>query len=377
MRANRLRICITACPFGKAFIIPLSNLEKILYSLSDTIYIVTGGVEHVEDDMITATRKGTPVYKMECKNTTGTFGKIVRYIFLQTKVSLKLIELSRKVDVYLFFGAGLLLPILTARLLRKNVVTALAGAVGLKTDLVQKGLYPKVVAFQSRNSYKLSNRIIVYSENIIEGWNLQKYQKKISVARHHFLDFDNFKAQKHLNERDNLVGYIGRLSQEKGILNFTEAIPRVRETRGEATFLIGGDGPLRPQVEEYANRLNNRVKFVGWVPHDELPEYLNKLELLVLPSYTEGLPNIMLEAMACGTPVLAAPVGAIPGIIKDGETGFIMENNSPECIAKNIVRALDHPNLEQIAGNARILVEREFTFEKAAEGYRRILNREP
>jgi glycosyltransferase involved in cell wall biosynthesis len=60
-------------------------------------------------------------------------------------------------------------------------------------------------------------------------------------------------------------------------------------------------------------------------------------------------------------------------LIKDGEAGFIMENNSPECIAENIIRALNHPNLEQIARNARALVEREFTFEKAVERYREIL----
>jgi glycosyltransferase involved in cell wall biosynthesis len=82
----------------------------------------------------------------------------------------------------------------------------------------------------------------------------------------------------------------------------------------------------------------------------------------------------MLEAMACGTPVLATPVGAIPDVIKDGETGFIMEDNSPECIARNIIRALNHPNLEQIAQNARALVEKEFTFEKAVERYREILD---
>ncbi len=57
-----------------------------------------------------------------------------------------------------------------------------------------------------------------------------------------------------------------------------------------------------------------------------------------------------------------------------GETGFIMEGNSPECIARNIIRALNHPNLEQIAQNARALVEREFTYEKAVDNYRKILD---
>jgi len=118
------------------------------------------------------------------------------------------------------------------------------------------------------------------------------------------------------------------------------------------------------------------VQIVDWTPHKNLIDILNTLKLLVLPSYTEGLPNVILEAMACGTPVLATPVGAIPDIIKDGETGFIMEDNSPECIAKNIVRALNHPDLEKIAENGRRLVEQEFTFEKAVKRWKKILEQE-
>ena len=114
-----------------------------------------------------------------------------------------------------------------------------------------------------------------------------------------------------------------------------------------------------------------------WIPHDELPEYLNELKLLVLPSYTEGLPNIMLEAMACGTPVLATPVGAIPDVINDGENGFILESNNPEYIAENAIRALNYPNLDKIVKNARELVEKEITYEGAVERYRKILKELP
>ena len=101
---------------------------------------------------------------------------------------------------------------------------------------------------------------------------------------------------------------------------------------------------------------------------------MNELRLLVVPSYTETGPYIAFEAMACGTPVLGTPVGLMADVLRDGENGFIMENNSPECIAKNIIRALNDPNLEQIARNARNLVETEFTFEKAVDRYRGILD---
>ncbi len=116
-----------------------------------------------------------------------------------------------------------------------------------------------------------------------------------------------------------------------------------------------------------------RVDLPGWISHDDLPAYLNHLRLLVLPSYTEGLPNIMLEAMACGTPVLATPVGAIPDVIIDGKTGFIMENNSPECIAENVARALASPDLEEIAEAGRRFVEENFTFERVVERWKEVL----
>jgi glycosyltransferase involved in cell wall biosynthesis len=166
------------------------------------------------------------------------------------------------------------------------------------------------------------------------------------------------------------------LSLEKGVLNFVEAIPRISKEQDNIKFFLGGNGPLYERIKEELknNDLSQKVKLVGWIAHDKIADYLNELKMVVLPSYSEGLPTIVLEAMACGTPVLATPVGGVPDMIKDRETGFILENNSPKCIAENIIRALESKNLDEIVINARKLVDENYTYEVAVERYRDILN---
>ena len=210
----------------------------------------------------------------------------------------------------------------------------------------------------------------------MEECGAERYRSKVSIATKHFLALDTFKIQTPLKRRDNLVGYIGTLSQRKGIPNLLRAITEVARRRNDISFLIGGKGPLREEIREYltGQNLDNRVRFIDWIPHEQLPKHLNQLKLLVLPSFSEGLPNIILEAMACGTPVLATAVDAIPDVIRDGETGFVLEDNSPECIARNIIRVLDYPKLDGIVMRAHALIEKEFTYEAAVEKYNKILS---
>lgn len=373
IRRGQQNIGILTFPIGRSGNTPLSNLVDISCSLFNSIYVITGNEGEIpfkRDD------HDIYVFKVQHKSGANLLNRVINYAYTQLRISFRLARLSKNVNLWIFFigGESLLLPMLTAKLLRKDVVIASAGS-GLKVAQTQKDPLARALAPLKSINYRLSDRIIIYSERLTEEHGLQKYKHKILTAHEHFLDFNEFKIQKPLNERDNLIGYIGRLSQEKGILNFLEAVPRVLERRGDIRFMIGGDGQLRTKAEQYLSGqgLNNKAKFVGWIPHDELPKYLNDLKLLVLPSYTEGLPNIILEAMACGTPVVATAVGAIPDVIRDSETGFIMENNSPESIAGNIIRALNYPNLEEIAQNARALVEKEFTHEAAVERYRNIL----
>ena len=372
LERERLNIGIITFPIDKAGNIPLSNLVEILRPSSYNIYVITGN-----EGTVLSKKDGERTYLFRIQHKSGAtiFTRIMMYIYTQLKISYRLAKLAKNVDIWIFFfGEALILPMLITKLLRKKSILAFTGSAA-KVSEVHKDPLAKMSALLQKINYTLSNRIIIYSKRLIEEHDMKKYNNKICIAHEHFLDFDKFKIKKNFDKRKNLVGYIGRLTKAKGVLDFVQAIPMVLKKEDEIKFVIGGDGNLFNEIKEFIdkNRLSDKVELTGWIPNDKLPDYLNELKLVILPSYTEGLPNLLLEAMACGTPALATPVGAIPDMITDGETGFIVENNSPECIAENVIRALEYPNLDEIVKNARELVEKEFTYDATVESYIKIL----
>jgi glycosyltransferase involved in cell wall biosynthesis len=368
---NDRRICIISAPISTAFLVPLSNLEKISSSLSQS-YVIFGASK----ELIFKGQAKSHIIRINHDIYSNIIIKILNYLLYQMKVSYNLLYYSKNISVCLFFlQDGLLLPMLISRLLRKKVIWMLPSS-NEEFYKHNKSMCCQFLIVLQRFNYFLSNRIVIYSQLMINNWGLTKYEKKIIVSSEHLLDFDNFKYSGKVKERPTIIGYVGRISPEKGVCSLAKAIPIVLKKNYDIKFLIGGDGELADSISRYLRNgdLLGKAQMVGWVPHENLPHFLTNLRLIVIPSYTEGLPNIMLEAMACGTPVLATPVGAIPDIITDGETGFLMENNSPECIAANIIRAIEHPNLDGISQSARALVEREFSYEAVVGKWRRILS---
>jgi len=363
-------ISVVSYAVGRAFSNPVSNLLNILSATYGDTYVIIGAQGQTHFQKL---NDSVHICAFPYQPESTLIMKILRHGILQLNLSIKLF-LRRKCfqDVIFFMVFPPILPMLTAKLCNKKIYWLLSAEIRLSSNGTSS---EKLAAVLSKICYNLCNNIILYSPALISEWNLEPYRHKILIAHEHFLNFETFTVTTPLPDRPPLIGYIGRLSGEKGVQHFAQALPAILGDREDLRVLIGGDGQLKDSIVATLQEegLTDRVDLPGWISHDDLPNYLNQIRLLVLPSYTEGLPNIMLEAMACGTPVLATPVGAIPDVIIDGKTGFIMENNSPECIAENVARALASPDLEEIAEAGRRFVEENFSFESTVARWKEVL----
>ena len=225
--------------------------------------------------------------------------------------------------------------------------------------------------------HKSADMIITLSRNMVKLLQIEKNKDKTYFALPRLdKNFKNFRIIEKYDSRKNVVGYLGALVKRKGILNFIEAIRIIERTKTDCKYVIVGGGPLlgtvKAKVRSYG--LENKVKVTGFVDYHDLVKYFNEMKLYVLPSYAEGVPSTIFEAMACGTPVLATPVGAIPDVIRDGETGFLLKSNGPKHIADKIIELLNKPELlEKVSINAYNYVREDFSYEKTLESWRKII----
>jgi glycosyltransferase involved in cell wall biosynthesis len=374
MERKPQKICLVSFFVHEAFFIPLSQLREIILKISpESNSIITVSPE-LADKMIFDFKKDVVIIH---KNKRHFVFRIINYFILNLKISWSILIKSKDVDSYLFFNeTGLLLPMIIAKLRNKQTIWVLPSSYTKMIEHHRDFLNSISIYLQSL-SFHIVDKIVLYSPRLISEWNLEKYRNKILISHNHYINNEKFKVTTCFSDRPFLIGYIGRLSAEKGVQNFVRALPAILNDTKGLRVLIGGDGHLKNSIQSVLQeeKLTDYVDLPGWVSNENYPKYLNQLRLLVLSSYTEGLPYTILEAMTCGTPVLATPVGAIPDVIIDGKTGFIMEDNLPECIAENVSRALRSPNLDKIAENGRRFVEENFTFEKTTENWNRILNK--
>jgi glycosyltransferase involved in cell wall biosynthesis len=136
---------------------------------------------------------------------------------------------------------------------------------------------------------------------------------------------------------------------------------RVHEEIADAMLILIGDGEEKERLEALSIKLGiqKSVQFIGEVPHEQIPSYMQQADIFVLPSISEGFPSVILEAMACGLPIVASRVGGIPDIITNDTNGYLVEvKDSTDLANKMIILLQDDVLRKKISDNNRLLVKK-------------------
>ena len=157
-----------------------------------------------------------------------------------------------------------------------------------------------------------------------------------------FKPLDKEKIKKELGLNKKVVGYVGNLKYVKRADKFSEIFENIA-LKQEVEFLVVGDGELRKNVEKECKHKSLKVKFVGRVPNDEVSYYMNAMDVMILPSRNEGFGSVIIEAQACGVPVVGSSNGGIPEVIGDG--GIVVEEGEDfeKRFAEAVVEMLKNP----------------------------------
>jgi glycosyltransferase involved in cell wall biosynthesis len=194
---------------------------------------------------------------------------------------------------------------------------------------------------------------------IANGIDLTPYEEAIPAARRELHD-----------SNAPIVGLVGRLVQEKGCFEFVRAAAQVLPTFPEARFLLVGEGPERDSLEQLARdlQIDKSVVFAGH--RNDMPSVYASLAICVLPSFEEGMPMTLMEAMAAGRSVIATPVGQIPAMVDQETNGLLVNPGNVGELSSAMMRLLGDVVLRQRMGeNGREKAQRLFSADSMARAY--------
>jgi glycosyltransferase involved in cell wall biosynthesis len=189
------------------------------------------------------------------------------------------------------------------------------------------------------------------------------------------VDPDLFEPVKHEGRGARLLT-VGRLAQLKGLPVLLQAIEGLLPKHPEIKLTVVGDGPDRQDFERQAQSmgLGNVVEFVGYQSQAEVREHLKRTEVFVLPSFAEGVPVVLMEAMAAGVPPVTTRIAGIAELIDDGESGWLVPPGDKDSLARRIDDLLTNPERRNAFGRAgREKVAREFNIARESNWLRRIV----
>jgi glycosyltransferase involved in cell wall biosynthesis len=259
---------------------------------------------------------------------------------------------------------------------------------------------PWAVEWQIENPYKVRwyKKINAIPRNMLENYALEKSDRIMTISKFVYqeiikyhpntnhskisiipcgVDTSFFTPKDYLREEerrnfgidkdDKVISTVRRLVQRMGIDNLTLAMQIVLEKIPRALLLIGGEGPLKTKLQILSKKFSytDRIRFLGYIEDAKLPSLYRASDLVVLPTKElEGFGLVSIESMACGTPVMGTPVGAIPEVVGGFSKQMLFCDITPKAQAEGIIRFFKELNSNEIRKNCREYVVSNFDWNK-------------
>ena len=257
------------------------------------------------------------------------------------------------------------IPILLLRLLGMRQIIATAHTAA--------DIYPslRLVHFVQQHCVRAFTCITERAERTFFGTS-QLYSKQTQLKkRNHFTIYNALPAaisisqQAKSQNRPLTIGVVSRLESIKGMDLVVPAFVQVKAHHPEMQLLIVGDGSLQKQMEEQAHEagLEEAVEFAGRQPQEKLVSYYDRIDILLMPSRSEGFGLTAIEGMARGCVVVAARTGGLPEVVRDGEIGLLHEQEQVEDLAAQINKLIEQPALWKQFSNETATYVQRFSFE--------------
>ena len=235
--------------------------------------------------------------------------------------------------------AGLIAKIFSEKLNIPYIVNCQGSDINYKMQLSPE-LYIDV--------FENAAKVVFVSNAILERAKDYGYSGNNAIVSPNGVDLDNFKLldknkiKLELGLKNKVVGFVGNLLPVKRADKLPEIFYEINKQK-EVDFLVVGDGPLKKEIEQRCKEKNLNVLFTGKIPHDEIPRYMNAMDVMILPSRNEGFGAVVIEAQSCGVPVVGSDNGGIPEAVGNG--GIIVKEGDyfEKRFATAVIELLDNP----------------------------------
>ena len=184
-------------------------------------------------------------------------------------------------------------------------------------------------------------------------------EQTISVVENYGILQEDLIKEKFTKPNHKMILFLGFICERKGCLDIPAIVDQVCRKIPDARFILGGSGEIEKVKQKLSAKYKDNVEFPGWIRNEQKKQYLREADIFLLPSYNEGMPMAILDAMGCGLPIVSTDVGGIPKIVRQGINGYLYKPGDSKSMACAIIEYLTDDEKRLKAGRESVDVIRE------------------